>query len=311
MAFLGLYLAACGLLIGAGTAKLLHPRDTARAIREVIPLGTVAGLAILVRVLAATEICLGLIGLAYPDRIAALFVAASYAAFALFVLYARARGGSLATCGCFGTPDTPPTVLHAVVCGLLSFSAAAVAWAGGQGGLPDLLRNEYGHGIPLVAASAVCGWLVYLTMSTLPKVGLLRRADPARGSDRDLRRAGFEVLGAPNLPSQPHRALGFCGKRLGHRRVGIPPQAGDRLRPMRLRERRLQLRRHLLCRLYGVLLCAERRVQLLPGQHDHGRMVDGRGIGVLRRSPLLHGLQCGVRVPRRVQWGLPVLLHRM
>ena len=92
MAFLGLYLAACGLLIGAGTAKLLRPRDTARAIREVIPLGTLAGLAILVRVLAATEICLGLIGLAYPDRIAALLVAASYAAFALFVLYRAGQG---------------------------------------------------------------------------------------------------------------------------------------------------------------------------------------------------------------------------
>ena len=45
----------------------------------------------------------------------ALLVAASYAAFTAFVLLARSRGGVLASCGCFGRADTPPTTTHVVV----------------------------------------------------------------------------------------------------------------------------------------------------------------------------------------------------
>ena len=39
----------------------------------------------------------------------------SYLAFTAFVITARLKGGVLASCGCFGKADTPPTWLHAAV----------------------------------------------------------------------------------------------------------------------------------------------------------------------------------------------------
>ena len=67
------------------------------------------------RLLALGEAALGLAAVLVGGRLTALLVAGSYAAFTAFVLLARARGGVLASCGCFGRADTPPTTTHVVV----------------------------------------------------------------------------------------------------------------------------------------------------------------------------------------------------
>jgi hypothetical protein len=142
MALLGIYLVAAGLLALAGVAKALRPADTARALVILAAGGraaravTLPRLVWVVRVAAAAEGALGIVGLAYPHAVVAALVAASYVAFAAFVLYARAQGGALATCGCFGSPDTPPTVLHAVIDACLAAGAiglcvaAPAGWSG-------------------------------------------------------------------------------------------------------------------------------------------------------------------------------------
>ena len=53
------------------------------------------------------------------------------------VAVARWRGGPLATCGCFGRPDTPPTALHLVLDLALAVAAAAVAL-----GAPPQTRSD-------------------------------------------------------------------------------------------------------------------------------------------------------------------------
>ena len=58
-----------------------------------------------------------------------------------------------------------------------------------------------------------------------------------------------------------------------------------------LRQRQLRLRVDLLRRVQRVLLLGQRRLQLLPDQHGDGRLVEGRQLLLLRRPPLLHGLQ--------------------
>ncbi|MHB1533392.1 MAG: MauE/DoxX family redox-associated membrane protein [Acidimicrobiales bacterium] len=177
MTFFGLYLVACELLGVAGAAKVLRPDDTARAVHDAIG-GRLTVLRSLVRALAATEALLGLVGFAYPDPAAAIAVSASYAGFACFVLAVRARGGSLATCGCFGKPDTPPTVTHAVLDGALCGAAAAVAASGITGELPQVLSRQYFEGIPLLVAGAACAWLAYLVLALQPRLGALRAMDP-------------------------------------------------------------------------------------------------------------------------------------
>jgi hypothetical protein len=171
---IGIYLVACTLLVAAGTAKALHPTDTARAlatlaeqpmerIRPLVFMGSVA------------EAVLGCIAILVPRPVPAGLVALSFAGFALFVAYARRKGGALSSCGCFGTPDTPATKLHIVVNVGLAAAAGSVACAGLSGSIVSILAGQPGHGLPLVAASAVCAWLAFLALSVLAELQAARR----------------------------------------------------------------------------------------------------------------------------------------
>jgi hypothetical protein len=177
----GLYLAACALLVVAGAAKAVRPTDTARALNQAVSAFPLGRMALVVRLAASVECALGVVGLILPWPPIAAAVALSYLGFAGFVLVAYRRGGPLATCGCFGTPDTPPTVVHIVINVALAASAVVVAAAGRSGTVLDALRGQPWHGIPLVAVSAVCAWLIVLAMSPLARLGAARRLVSATG----------------------------------------------------------------------------------------------------------------------------------
>jgi hypothetical protein len=175
MELIGLYLVACYLLVVAGAAKAVRPEATVLALTALpvnrLPLRWVRPL---VRTGAGAELALGLMALAAPGPVTAWLVAASYAGFAVVVAYARSTGGALASCGCFGTPDTPATALHLAVDVGLCGAAAAVALAHPAGSMPALLAQQPAHGIPLVALSGLCAWLVYLAVSALAAVQAAR-----------------------------------------------------------------------------------------------------------------------------------------
>lgn len=173
MELIGPYLAACLLLIVAGVAKSVHPTDTARAVAAVVPL-TLAPTRALVRVGAAAEAVVGTVGLIRPSPLTAALVAASFAGFALFVSVVLARGGPLASCGCFGKPDTPATRLHVVVNAALAVAAVAVAATVHAGWLSVVLTHQPWRGIPLVLLSLLCAWLVFLALSRLAELGAAR-----------------------------------------------------------------------------------------------------------------------------------------
>jgi hypothetical protein len=146
--------AAAVLLVVAGAQKVLDPLPLVRATRSV-------GLRVprtAVRCAATVELAVGLAALLDGSRLSALAVAVSYAAFTGFVLLARARGGVLASCGCFGTADTPPTVLHAVVTGGL----AAAAATGAPGPVP--------LGAAALVTTAAVAVTVYAVLAVLPTV---------------------------------------------------------------------------------------------------------------------------------------------
>jgi hypothetical protein len=170
---IGLYLVGCGLLVAAGTAKAIHPEDTSRALAVTVPLG-LRSLRGLVRGGAVAEAGLGVAALVLPRPWSATLVALSFSGFAVFVAYARRVGGAVASCGCFGTPDTPATRAHVVVNAALATAAAVVAWAAPSGSLVSILSRQPGHGVPLVAASALCAWLAYLVVSVLASLEAAR-----------------------------------------------------------------------------------------------------------------------------------------
>jgi hypothetical protein len=174
---IGLYLIASGLLVVAGVGKAARPDDTARALAALLPASPPPGvLRWAVRTGALAEAALGVVALVAPRPASAALVAFSYVCFFGVVAYARWRGGALATCGCFGRPDTPPTVVHLVID--LALAGAAVAVAAGaphDGTLATQLARQPWSGIPLLFVSAVGLWLTALTLSALAALAGARR----------------------------------------------------------------------------------------------------------------------------------------
>ncbi len=178
MELIGPYLVACVLLIGAGIAKAVRPDDTARAIVDTLPSRVplrVPAARRLIRVGAVAEAVLGLVAMLVPGVEEASLVAVSYGVFAVVILVVRSRDGAIASCGCFGTPDTPATVLHGVIDVLLCVVASVVAASGWRGSIPALLSVQPMKGVPLVAVSLLCAWLTYLAISVLSVLEGTRR----------------------------------------------------------------------------------------------------------------------------------------
>jgi hypothetical protein len=128
-----------------------------------------------IRVGSAAEILLGVVAIAFPRPVSAALVALSYVLFTTVVAYARSRRSALATCGCFGSPDTPATGLHVLITAGLALVAGWVALAHPTGSIVSILARQPGHGIPLLVVSALCGWLVFVAMTLLARLEGVRR----------------------------------------------------------------------------------------------------------------------------------------
>jgi hypothetical protein len=179
---IGLYLIAAGLLVVAGIAKFLRPDDTARALSDLMPAParsavSLPRLRVGIRAGAALEAFIGVLALLFPGPAPAAFVALSYAVFTGVVLYARARGGALSSCGCFGRADTPATTLHALVDFVFAVACILVAvHISGSGSIVSLLGRQPAAGVPLLFVSAVGLYLAYVVLSVLPTVEGARHA---------------------------------------------------------------------------------------------------------------------------------------
>ncbi len=159
-----LYIASL-LLVVAGAPKLARPDETARALRSV----SLPGSPLLVRLMALGEITIGTYALLFGGSVSALLVAIVYLGFAGFVGYALAKGGVVASCGCFGRDDTPPTWAHLI----LNLAAAAVALgavAAPATGILDAVAGDPPAGLVLVAFVAMGTWFAYLILNVVPTV---------------------------------------------------------------------------------------------------------------------------------------------
>ena len=99
--------------------------------------------------------------------------------FAGFVVLISMRHGALSSCGCFGTPDTPATWLHAAINMFLAASALVVALDRPGADIVSVLRAQPWRGIPMLAAVGVGTWLVVLAFSTMAQ---LSRGPPHLGA---------------------------------------------------------------------------------------------------------------------------------
>jgi hypothetical protein len=171
---IGIYLIGSALLVLAGVAKLIRPGDTARALTEVLP-GRLH-LQRLVRAGAAAEAVIGAVAIFLPRPIPAALVCASYLSFAAYVAYVRQRRGPLATCGCFGQPDTPATWLHVAINVALATAAGAMAvQSSDTSTLRSVLTAQPWGGLPLLLIGAVGVWLTYQALALLPSLANARQ----------------------------------------------------------------------------------------------------------------------------------------
>ncbi|MFN2521904.1 MAG: MauE/DoxX family redox-associated membrane protein, partial [Mycobacteriales bacterium] len=151
------YLAAALLLVVAGVAKALDPLSLVRALRATGLTVRAPLLARWVRAFAVVEAAVGAAAVVVPGRAVAIAVALSYAGFTAFVLRALRSGSSLASCGCFGPNDTPPTRTHAAVTAVLSLLTLAAATDPGVS-----------YGAALFFVTGVLAYLTYLVLAVLP-----------------------------------------------------------------------------------------------------------------------------------------------
>jgi hypothetical protein len=167
-------LAAAGLLlIPSGLAKLRHPTVSHRALRAV---GLPSRLAP-VRTFGLLELLTGVSAVVSKAPAAAVAVAVLYAGFAAFVLVVLWKRAPLASCGCFGALDTPPSVLHVAVDAGLA-ATASLAAAQRTGAPFDPGRDGTGSAIGVLVLAAVVA--VALT-------GAISRASGTRATSSPLR----------------------------------------------------------------------------------------------------------------------------
>lgn len=161
----GPFAVACSLLLAAGLAKAARPGDTARALALFgWPVGTSV-----VRAGGLGEATLAVGALVTSHRGLAAGVALSYVAFAAWIAAAMVRGLPISSCGCFGTPDTPPTLLHVAV----DLAAAAVAGYVSITGLPDLaatLSDQPATGLPFLGLVGLATWMSAMVLTVLPRL---------------------------------------------------------------------------------------------------------------------------------------------
>jgi hypothetical protein len=140
------------LLILTGIAKIRSPNEVARALGALgLPGGSLLGVAI-----GAVEVIVGVSALFFELALAVQGVV--YVAFSIWIVVALRSDAPLASCGCLGRPDTPPTVAHLVMnllAAVFSFGAAVTG------------PIELGGGLEGAAALTVVAVGVYLAYIVL------------------------------------------------------------------------------------------------------------------------------------------------
>lgn len=108
------------LLIVTGLAKLVRPHDVERALSQ-LGLPRIGGIGY---VIGGAEVLVGTAALFFPPVLAVQ--AALYLGFAVWVLWALRSEVPIASCGCLGREDTPPTAAH-VVLNVIAFLVSSLA----------------------------------------------------------------------------------------------------------------------------------------------------------------------------------------
>lgn len=136
---------AAGLLAVAGVAKLREPDGARRALEA---LGLSVGWST-VRLVGAAEVVLGAAAVVSGSRWVAAAVAFSFLVFAAVGMWLLVGPAEVASCGCLGALEAPPSALHVLV-SLLGSVAAGLAALLDPARLDQVLASSPAAGVPLL-----------------------------------------------------------------------------------------------------------------------------------------------------------------
>ena len=154
-----------GLLALAGAMKVASPDLTSGALRAAgLPNGRM-----IVRGIGIVEVAIGVAAIVLGTSIPAFAAAAVYAGFAWFVVNALRKKLPIASCGCFGAAETPPSINHVLVnvAGVVVLVIAGLFPIGPFGGIAEL---SLGLALAFVAFTAATAFMLYAVLAVLPLV---------------------------------------------------------------------------------------------------------------------------------------------
>lgn len=161
---MALYAAGSLLLVFAAVAKLAFPRPAA----DLLGILGLPARTWIARLVGCAELTLGLVALAVGGPFPAAAAAVVYSLFALVSLLAINRG--LASCGCFGQVDSPPSRIHVI--GNIFFAAvcALVVRAGVSPRVWVGTATDQPAGVAaLVLAVCVLAGLAFVSLTAVPE----------------------------------------------------------------------------------------------------------------------------------------------
>ena len=153
-----------GLLGLAGALKIATPAATQGALRQSrLPESRMA-----VRLLGLAELAVGVWAIASGSAAAGMATAVFYLGFTLFVVNALVRDLPVASCGCFGKQDTPPSWIHVTIT-VLGVAAGVLAAGTAPGTPSEVLGRANGSAFAFLLLTGTAFAFAYMSLTTLPK----------------------------------------------------------------------------------------------------------------------------------------------
>lgn len=152
------------VLMAGGIAKARRPAATGNAL-SAAHLPSAVGI---VRGLGVTEAAIGVAFLSVPSRVTAGLVAAAYLGFAGFLMYLLLGPVAVASCGCAGQRDLPPSWLHAGLATIAAAAALAVLAAPHQPRAVWSFDAGRLAGLPFLFGLALMAWLAVTVVAYVP-----------------------------------------------------------------------------------------------------------------------------------------------
>jgi hypothetical protein len=154
----------------AACAKVLDPTTTVGALRA----AGVAARDAMVRAGALVELGVALAVLVSGARVALVTLGLSYLGFTLFVVLALRSRRPLATCGCVGRADSPPSRIHVVLDALAAAVLVAAAVVGVDAPARVVTSVAVPEAVTFVLLVATGAALFGAAITTLPVLLALR-----------------------------------------------------------------------------------------------------------------------------------------